>query len=59
MNIPKIYNKNNKTYRFIKKINDDMFLYEEINYKFKECFSRFDFNLIEATKKGGKPKSER
>ena len=56
MKIPQIHTKDNKTYKFIKKINDNIFLYEEINYKFKECFSKFDLNLIEYNKKGADKK---
>lgn len=51
MRIPQTYTKDNKTYKFIKRINNNIFLYEEINYKFKECFSIFDLNLIEYNKK--------
>lgn len=39
-------NINEYTYKFIKQCNDDLFLYEEVNTHFKECFSKFDLGLI-------------
>lgn len=33
------------TYKFIKKCNDDLFLYEEVNQHYKECFTKFDLGI--------------
>lgn len=46
MKIPKIINKNNHIYIFIKQCNDDLFLYEEMQYHYKEAFSRYDLGLV-------------
>lgn len=43
MTPPQIFNKNNHTYRFIKQVNDIMYLYEEEIYKYNTCFLESDF----------------
>lgn len=49
MKIPKIIKKKNQdkiyTYRFLKQCNSDLFLYEEINLHYKECFSKHDLGI--------------
>ena len=51
MKIPKIINRDGKKYIFIKQANDNLFLYEEINHKYKECFTSYDLGAIKITKK--------
>lgn len=46
MKIPKIISKNNHEYIFVKKCNDNLFLYEDMLYGFKECFNRHELGLI-------------
>lgn len=46
MRIPTIIKKNNHKYMFIKRINKDLFLYRNIEYGYKECFTRFDLGII-------------
>lgn len=36
--IPKYIIRNNHRYKFIKKYNTNLYLYEDIKNKFKECF---------------------
>ena len=33
-------------YKFIDKCNDNLFLYEEVNLKYKRCFTKFDLGLV-------------
>ena len=46
MKIPKTINKNNREYIFEKQINNNVFLYKEKIYGYKECFTKFDLGLI-------------
>ena len=46
MKIPKIISKNKNEYIFIKKCNENMFLYKDMLYGYTECFSRFDLGLV-------------
>lgn len=43
-------------YKFIDKCNDNLFLYEEVNLKYKRCFTKFDLGLVKETVKP--PKSD-
>lgn len=49
MGIPKIIKKKDKdkiyTYKFIKQCNENLFLYEEINLHYKECFNKHDLGI--------------
>ncbi len=49
MKIPKTINKNNREYIFEKQINNNVFLYKEKIYGYKECFTKFDLGLITET----------
>ncbi|MGN1300688.1 MAG: hypothetical protein ACI4VC_05035 [Clostridia bacterium] len=55
MEIPKIYKVGKRKYEFIKKCNENLFLYEDINTKAKTCFSRFDLKQIKNDRKTGGP----
>lgn len=46
MKIPKIVNQGNRKYKFIKEYKNGVLLYEEITYKYKKCFSKFDLGLV-------------
>lgn len=54
MKIPKIINKNNHIYIFIKQCNDKLFLYEEMNLHYKETFSKYDLGLVKETEESVK-----
>ncbi len=47
MKIPKIVSKKNQKYEFVKQVNKNMFLYKNILYGYKECFTLFDLGIIE------------
>lgn len=49
MRIPKVISKNNHEYIFEKQCNENMFLYREMLYGYKECFTKFDLDLIKKT----------
>lgn len=38
------------TYRFVRKCNNNLYLYEEVKYKWKRCFTKFDLGLIKNEK---------
>jgi len=46
MKIPKVISKNNHEYIFEKQVNDNIFLYKEMLYGYKECFNKHDLGLI-------------
>lgn len=46
MTIPKIISKNRHEYIFVKKCNNNIFLYKDMLYGYNECFSRYDLGLI-------------
>ena len=54
MKIPKYITKKENTrgeaiirkYKFVEKCNDNLFLYEEANKKYKRCFTKFDLGII-------------
>lgn len=54
MKIPKIIKKKKTPggeaiihrYRFVEKCNDNLFLYEEVNQKYKRCFTKFELGLV-------------
>ena len=46
MKIPNEVTKNRKQYRFVKQINKNVFMYEEVTTGYKECFCGFDLGLI-------------
>ena len=46
MKIPKIISKNNHEYILVKQINNNMFLYKDMLYGYKECFTKFDLGLV-------------
>lgn len=33
-------------YIFVEKCNDNLFLYEEVNQKYKRCFTKFELGLV-------------
>lgn len=49
MKIPKIVIKGKRKYEFVQKVNDNLFLYKEVNLGFKETFSRADLKIIDNT----------
>ncbi len=46
MKTPKIISKNGHEYIFVKKCNDNVFLYRDMLYGYNECFSRHELGLI-------------
>ena len=50
MKIPKFIRKNNHKYRFVRRCNKYIFLYEDVVSGHKECFSRFDVGMIKEIK---------
>lgn len=46
MKIPKIVHKGKNTFKYVKKIKDNMYLYKEINHGFTTTFSNFDLGLV-------------
>lgn len=55
MEIPKIITKKKHKYIFVKKCNNNIFLYKEKTLGYSECFSRHELNMVKATKKEGSP----
>ena len=51
MRIPKVISKNNHEYIFEKQINDTLFLYKDLMYGYRECFSLYDLGLIRNVRK--------
>lgn len=49
MKVPKIVKKNKREYKFVKQVNNNLFLYEETRLGFKETFSRADLKIIDNT----------
>ena len=49
MKIPKMVVKGKRKYEFMQKVNDNLFLYKEVNLGFKETFSRADLKIIDNT----------
>lgn len=47
MGIPKTIRKGNSTFEFVKKIKDDMYLYQEQKAKYKVTYSRFDLGMLQ------------
>lgn len=47
MKIPKIIHKGNNTFEFVKKIKDNMYLYQEQKAGYKVTYSRFDLGLLQ------------
>ena len=47
MRIPKVISKNNHEYILEKQVNEKLFLYKDLLYGYKECFSLYDLGLIE------------
>jgi hypothetical protein len=54
MKIPKVISKNNHEYILVKQINDKMFLYKDLLYGYKECFTRYDLGLVKEIVKAEK-----
>jgi len=50
MGVPKIFSKNNHEYIFVKQVNKNMFLYKDMLYGYKECFTKFDLGLVKEVK---------
>lgn len=46
MKIPKIIKKNKCKYIFIKQINENVFLYQNQEYGYNECFTKFDLGMV-------------
>lgn len=46
MKIPKVINIKKHKYIFVKKCNEDMFLYKEKKYGYNECFTKYELGLI-------------
>lgn len=49
MRIPKIISKNNHEYIFVKQCNNDLFLYKDMLYHYKETFSKYELELLKET----------
>ena len=47
MRIPKVISRNEHEYILEEQINDKLFLYRDMLYGYKECFSKYDLDLIE------------
>ncbi len=47
MRIPKVISKNNHEYILEKQVNEKLFLYKDLLYGYKECFSLYDLGLLE------------
>lgn len=47
MKIPKIIRKGNSTFEFVKKVHDNMYLYQEQKAGYKVTYSRFDLGLLQ------------
>lgn len=45
---PQIFIYNNRFFNFIKKCNDNLFLYEEQKCKYKSAFDSFQLGLVES-----------
>ncbi len=50
MDIPKIFKKKRKKYKYVKEYSNYV-LYEEMKIKYKECFNKQDLGLIEEKEK--------
>lgn len=62
MRIPKIISKNNREYIFVKQCNENLFLYKEMLYGYKECFLLQDLIQIKNNikiRKNIKPEMDR
>lgn len=55
MKIPKVISKNNHEYILVKQINDKIFLYKDLLYGYKECFTRYDLGLVKPIRKSNEP----
>ena len=51
MKVPKVISKNNHEYILIKQVNDKMFLYKDLLYGYKECFTLYDLKMIKIQNK--------
>ena len=51
MRIPKIISKNNHEYIFVKQCNDNLFLYKDMLYHYKETFTKHDLGLVKEIEK--------
>lgn len=49
MKIPKNVVKKKEKYVFIKKCNNNLFLYQNVEHEYIECFSKFDLGLVKQT----------
>ena len=54
MKIPERIYKKERAYKYIKQVNDRMYLYEDEKYGWKECFLLTDLIQIEPSKGGGR-----
>lgn len=50
MGIPKLKRTKFNTYEFVKKVNDNLFLYQNIKTGVKTTFNRHDLNMIDNSK---------
>lgn len=46
MKIPAIVKRDNKEYSFMRKCNNNVFLYEDKERGFKRCFSKYDLGIV-------------
>lgn len=46
MKIPKIIKQDGRKYKFIKRCNDTVYLYEETKYGYKRCFTKYDLGYM-------------
>ena len=54
MKIPKIISKNGHEYILEKQVNENVFLYKEMVYGYKECISLYDLGLVKEKIAGNK-----
>lgn len=59
MKIPKVISKNEHEYILVKQVNDKIFLYKDLMYGYKECFTLYDLELIKKQRKRPIPKPDR
>lgn len=46
MKIPKVISKNGHEYILVSKCNENLYLYKDLLYGYKETFTKFDLGLI-------------
>lgn len=47
--VPKKVNIDNRIYKFIKKCNDNTYLYQDVRYGWNRCFGKHELGLVKET----------